>query len=403
MARFVPDLALIKSYEQLLLISSSISFFYVSGLGQAVIPFYEKQTIAGKDTLFISMFYLLLIGGILSATALSCYAFYFEKNSLSTYTLFAIFTAFNVPSFAVENYFLAHKQQVSLFTWGIVIFSLQILCFLVPLLIFSSLNLGIIGLISVAFCKLIYTCYRLKVFVLNTKLKNQILSLLSYSWPVVLTFVIGGSSLYVHAFIVEYFLTPKEFVLYRYGAREFPLFLIIANSFSLIYSAKISKSTGQDKLEETLLNFKLKTKKVLHQLFPLAIGLMISSSYLFKLFYSDLYFKAFLVFNVLLLLLLSRTLFPQTILFGLGKTKQFMYASLLELIIGTSLSLVMVENHRLIGVSIALVIAFLFEKLFLIATCYYYNTAFFKYFPWKTYLFYATLLTGTFLVANFVH
>ncbi|MFT6746086.1 MAG: O-antigen/teichoic acid export membrane protein [Glaciecola sp.] len=399
MARLIPDLELIKSYENILLLASAFSFFFVSGLGQTVIPYYEAQDIEQKESMFKSLFYLLFILGLVSSLTLAFYGFYFSSKNTLNYLIFAIVMLLNIPSFALENYYLVQKKHLNLLSWGVLTYVIQIPVFLVPLFFFDSLQSGFIGLAVIASIKFIFTCFTLKIFTAIANLKKQTLHFLSYSWPVVLSFIIGGSYVYLNAFIVEHNLSSKDFVLYRYGAREFPLFLIIANSFSLVYSAKIVKGIKTSNSNNVLVAFKLKSKKVMHQLFPLAIILMLCSKYLFHLFYSEVYTEAYIVFNIMLFLLVSRMLFPQTLLFGYGKSKEFIYASLAELITGITLSVYLVDSHGLVGVSIAMIIASLTEKSFLIAICYRNKISFFKHTPIWLFLMYLGLMVVAFFTS----
>ena len=399
MARLVPDLEVIKSYENLLLIASAVSFFFVSGLGQTVIPFYEGQDITGKNSMFKSLFYVLFTLGSLSCFFIAFYGFTYSGDNSSNYLLFALITLLNIPSFATENYLLVHKKHLQLFAWGVATYLVQIPVFLIPLLVFDSLQIGLFDMLGISILKFIVTCHRLRVYTGLAGLKKQMITFLKYSWPVVLSFLIGGSYAYLNAIIVEHELSSKDFVLYRYGAREFPLFLIIANSFSLVYSAKIAKGIKNNNPENALKAFKLKSTKVMHQLFPIAIVLMLTSKVLFELFYSEVYTDSYIVFNIMLFLLVSRMLFPQTLLFGHGLTKIFIYASSLELITGTTLSLALVSDYGLAGVSLAMIAAFLAEKILLIVICYRHKIQFFKHLSLKVFLIYFGLLIGCFWLA----
>ena len=176
------------------------------------------------------------------------------------------------------------------------------------------------------------------------------------------------------------------------------MFLIIANSFSLVYSGKISNGLSEGNLDIELCAFKNQNKKVLHQLFPVAIVLLLISKPVFAFLYSKDTENAYLVFNIFLFLIFSRVLFPQTILLGLQKTKTFIIASSIELISGILLSLLFIKPYGLQGVCWAMVIAFMIEKIYLIFLCYQNKISFFKYFPIYTYLLYSSLLLIVFYI-----
>ena len=396
MARWVANKELIKVYEEIVLVAATLSFFFVSGLGQTILPYYEK-TKEEAESLFRMLFFHLLFWGGLTGLALIVYAQFKAPAFQTSYQIFALAFLLNTPTYALENYYLIHRKQVPLLMWGLVTYVGQLPFLLIPLVLWDDLVLGLAGLSFVAGIKLIVTLRVLKLGRRITQFWSKSLTFLRYSYPVIFSMLIGGSFLYISSFIVEFYLSDRSFLNYRYGAREFPLFLIISNSFSLIYSGKIASGHAENELELTLNQFKAKSKKVMHQLFPLAIVLTLSSHWLFQLFYGEYFDRSFLIFNFFVLLLLSRVLFPQTILMGLGKTKYFSYASAIDLITGVLLSLFWVEAYGLMGVAMAMICAFVIEKVVLIGVCYKEKILFFKYFPLSLYLGYTTLLLGAFV------
>lgn len=114
----------------------------------------------------------------------------------------------------------------------------------------------------------------------------------------------------------------------------------------------------------------------MHQLFPLACILMLSSKYLFQLVYSDNFISAYTIFNILMLTIIARVLFPQSLLMGKGKTRYAFYSALLEFIIGIGLVLILTPNYGMAGAAYALSLAYFTEKLILILFCYQQNIPF---------------------------
>ena len=398
MARWVAEKELIKVYEEIVLVGATLSFYFISGLGQTILPFYEKTKGEG-ESLFRMLFHQFFFLGALTGLGLIVYSHFKAPDFSTSYQIFALAFLLNTPTYALENYYLVHKKQVPLLLWGLFAYVVQLPFLLIPLIFFNDLEWGLAGLAIVSAFKFLIALYVLKIGKKIPAFWQKSKAFFSYSFPVVLSFILGGSFLYVNAFIVEHYLTDQSFLNYRYGAREFPLFLIISNSFSLIYSGKIAAGLKENQLEDRLLQFKQKSKKVMHQLFPLAIVLVLVSYYLFQFFYGAYFDTSFLVFNFFILLLLSRVLFPQTILVGLGKTKYFSYASAAELALGVCLSLLWVEDHGVMGVALAMICAFTVEKLILIAVCYREKVPFFKYFPVGLYLGYMSLLLAAFWVS----
>ena len=65
------------------------------------------------------------------------------------------------------------------------------------------------------------------------------------------------------------------------------------------------------------------------------------------------------------MLIVSRLVFPQTILIGLQKNKAIMVASFLEIILNVAFSILFMQFWGLAGVAYGTVCAYAFEKLIL--------------------------------------
>lgn len=80
-----------------------------------------------------------------------------------------------------------------------------------------------------------------------------------------------------------------------------------------------------------------------------------------KIFNPD-FSESAVIFNIYLLLIISRLVFPHTLLIGMKKTKIVMYASVAELILNVFLSIIFIRIWGIVGVAFATVIAFAFQK-----------------------------------------
>jgi O-antigen/teichoic acid export membrane protein len=100
-------------------------------------------------------------------------------------------------------------------------------------------------------------------------------------------------------------------------------------------------------------------------MFPLTAFLILAGYFIFPLVYGDRFIESAGVFNLYLLLITSRLLFPQTVLLALKKTHIQMTAALLELALNIGLSLLLVNWWGIRGVALATVISYVFERLVL--------------------------------------
>lgn len=390
LAKIHGNIAFISRYENLLLISSLFSFFYVSGISHVFPSFFESQNHDQFKLATSQLFWALQIGGLFSA--LGGLVYMAVSFNAPHYWFFLPFLLLNPAAFALEGLLLVKRKTESLFWYGIISYSTYVIG--VGLVYYWSNDIGILILFMSVWAVLRwgYTLWKIRPKWISNC--GSFGPLLKRASPVMISMLIGGSYVYLNALIVEQQLSEEDFVLFRYGAREFPLFLIIANSFSTIYSAKIA---GNKSLAESLKEFSQKNARIMHQLFPTAIVLMLASPFLFRWVYNPTIAPAAFVFNILLFLLSSRVLFPQTILLGLNKNRRFVNASLIELLSGVILSLLFIGPFGIEGASWAMVLAFMAEKVFLIYECYRRKIHFFQFFPWKLYLLYQVLLAAAFV------
>jgi len=109
------------------------------------------------------------------------------------------------------------------------------------------------------------------------------------------------------------------------------------------------------------------------------------------------------IFNIYLLLIVSRLLFPQTILIGLQKTRLIMWASFLEIIVNVSASLIFVRIWGLPGVAYGTVVAYIFEKcllmVFVSRSC---NIPVSSYLNISRHLVYSLLLAAEYIVIEYL-
>ena len=150
----------------------------------------------------------------------------------------------------------------------------------------------------------------------------------------------------------------SSFAIFRYGARELPLAIALANALS---AAMIPEVTKNKTAAFTII--KQKSLKLYHLLFPLSILLMLTSKWWFPLVFNADFEGSAEIFNVFLLVIISRLVFPQTILMALKETKIILGISILELLLNVVLSILLVQKFGLIGIAFGTVAAFWFEKI----------------------------------------
>lgn len=166
---------------------------------------------------------------------------------------------------------------------------------------------------------------------------------------------IGFISFWSDGFWVQYFYGTEElFALFRYGGREFPLFVILTTTFSTAIIHQAGSTAGLDQIRRT-------SRRYIWLFLPLAIGLMMSSSSLFALVYHTNFVPASFIFDLYVMLVAVRVLFPRPILIAHRIFHSLLWISAGELLLNLVLSYTLYWHLGIFGLIVASLIAHGFE------------------------------------------
>lgn len=372
-----PEIAL---YEVILFLGNFVSFFWISAGIKSLLSEYARSK-NQTSALLINTSFLLFIIGLVAAALL----YFFQAFLIQTFTQFeqiqylyliCLYLIFNAPSALIEYIYLLQKQEAKIINYGLIIFGLQLFAILFPLLMSWWIG-GIFG------CLLLWSIFKfswLAVILIKhwnkSKSPNQNTQILSWStqkrllillFPLSLHMLIGGGMEYIDGFIVtKYFEDTGMFAIFRYGARELPLVTILtaALTATLIPLAVENQAIVLPKIKSEI-------DKLSRWLFPLTIGLMLLSPYLFPLVYNENFATSARVFNVYLLIISSRILLPQVIILAQQHNYVLVWSALIEVLVNLGLSLYWVRDYGLEGIAFATVCAYFVNKVILIGYNYF--------------------------------
>jgi O-antigen/teichoic acid export membrane protein len=223
--------------------------------------------------------------------------------------------------------------------------------------------------------------------------------LLKHSGPLIAMTLISGSLPYIDGILVATYFDDTTFAVYRYGAREFPLTLLMANALSNAMVPEFANSNNRIMAFDRI---KQQSLKLMHIFFPASIVMLFFSREIYPLVFNSDFITASSIFNILLLLIISRLVFPQTILLGYGKNKYLLLASSVEFVIKIIVSFALINSLGIFGIALATVFAFLSEKAFLIIVV---NRNLHirpsTYIPTTWLIFYSSLLIAAFIYSEF--
>lgn len=391
-------LHLISQYENLMLVTSSLTFFWVSAVCNTLIPYYNNSDEATRKKVLFNTFIILLVFSIAAGIAVMIIGKIRGKD-VDLYNMFGLVVLLNTPTYIADYIFYLNGKYKSLIRWGIVTFAAQMLMLCLPLYFKQSLTLAINLLLVLSLVKFNYTIILMMKFSsisINTRL---IKDFLTKAMPLMFSILLAGGMEYINSYIIEYKFSEEEFAMFRYGARELPIFLILANSLSNVYSGELAKLNQDGRLEEGLAKFKKSSTKLMRWLFPATMVMMFISPYMFKYFYNDQLLDGYKIFNIYLLLIVSRMIFPQTVIMGIMKSRVFYVISSNYLIINCLLSFWFIYLFGITGIAYATAISFLIEKIMLATYCKMEGIAFKQYTNIREYVIYSVLTIAVYYLS----
>jgi len=387
-------------YETLIFLGTGISFFWVSGLLKGMLTTYPDLNEVERREFFINVF-LVFCG--MSALVVSVF-FLFKYaviqgltnyENLPYYNLLCVYVLLNTPTYLVEYIYLLTNQPRKIVGFGLYAFGVHVAVIILPVMLGFGIEGSLYGLICLAATKFIWVLVLLAQygrFCINWTILRPYLWL---SFPLMLNILVAGGAEYIDGVIIYQFFDSEAFAIFRYGAREFPLALAMTTAFSSAMIPRVAEN-----LQAGLSEIKAQSQGFMRWLFWIAIVLMFTAPILFPIVFNPDFKDSASIFNIYLLLLISRVLFPQTILIGLKKTSLILWISLIELVINVVLSLILVQTMGLIGVAVATVVAFACEKIMMISYNYFQlKIPLNAYLNVRMYLMYSGLLVGSFLLS----
>ena len=393
----------IGEYETFVFLAGAVSFFWLNGMLKALLPLSSGQK-ESNSALFSSFvvisFFSLLIGMLLYTAHPVFSGFLLNGKEVPEPGLLVVYLVFGVPATMAEYVYLIRKQNRTLVVFALVSFSIQFLMVVLPVVSGYPVQWAMRGLVVSALLRYIWLW---GMFIYYSEIRfsfSFVKAHLKLGMPLVVAALLSGSAQFVDGFIVTSRFDESTFAVFRYGARELPLATLMANALS---SAMLPGFGIREQLQENLRRLKNGVSRLMHFLFPLTALLLLVSKPLFPVVFNPAFADSATVFNIYLLLVISRLLMPQTILNGLRLTRQIMVASFFEIVINVTLSLVLVRVWGIAGIAFATFAAYLFEKIYLIVVVRKtLNIRLNEYHPLKDYFFYSLGIIAIFIFAEIV-
>ena len=369
-------LPIIGQYEFILFLGGLLSFFWVGGIYQTLLSNYHNES--DKKGLLSKTISTLFFLGTLSALIAIIYLIT-TKNSYNldypTILLIGFYLLLNTLTFFNEHYYLIKENTTKLTLYAIGNFCIQVLAVTIVILTSPTVMNFTIAFIGIALWKSIVLFYNLKSEKIQFRFKPD-WTFLKLCSPLILGLLISGSADYIDSFLVIHFFGSESFAIFKYGAKEFPLSLLLANSLSLAMVSQIAK---QEKKEIAFQELNQQSSRLMNVLFPITWVFLIASKYLYPIIFSNAFEQSANIFNIYLLLIISRMIFPQSVVLALNRRDIILKTAYWEIGINIVSSLFLMWKFGMIGIAYGTVVAFLSEKMILVYRLKKLNVDFQKY------------------------
>jgi len=357
---------LIGTYEKIIFISGLVSFFWVSGILNSTLSSYHQVEENQQKNYFFNIACLLFsIGAIVALCMLFVFSnvtFNFSTLLMESIPYLIAYMLLNNTAYLNEHILLLKEKVTSLVVYGITVTIASVLVVAIPLISSSDIVTSLKGLIILAILKNLYLFFLLgkySSFEIDTKIwKSQ----LTIALPLVFGLLISGSADYIDGFLISMKYNSGDFAIFRYGAKEFPLVLLLANALSTSMIPKVSQAIRGNSSFDML---KTESSKLMNLLFPISIALLLTSSWIYPIVFRSEFAASVPIFNIYILLIVSRLIFPQTIVMAFQENGVIFRIALIETSINVICSYFLMQQFGMEGVAWGTVIAFMSEKLLL--------------------------------------
>lgn len=387
-------------FENVLFISGAVSFFWISGILNSLLGKFHQSSTPDISLLFNSTAIIYSFNFILVIVMLLFKDFFrslMPTTETDYYPVLLLYIFFNNPTFINEYVFLLRNKPVQLVVYGVSTFLIQLTVVIVPLYITGELMYSFYGLIAFAIIKNFILFYQLRATGQGILHVSQWPEIFFQAAPLMFSLLIAGSAEYIDGFLISTHFGTDAFAVFRYGAKELPVSLLMANALSM---AIIPRLAADGMGENSLGLLRKETSRLMHLLFPLTLFLLLTSHYLYPIVFRPVFSISADVFNVYLLLVVSRMLFPQSLIIAANKTGMIFKTSLIEIFTNVTASYLLMLKYGIMGVAYGTVIAFLTEKLVLLLYCHrVLNISPTRFLVIKTWLIYTILLITTYFIS----
>jgi O-antigen/teichoic acid export membrane protein len=395
----------IGELEGLLFVGTTMTTFVVNGWIQTILSHYSTYDKKEQKTFLGNSYLLLLLFSTLIFSILCLFnrpiSLFLTQSDLPLLPLFGGYLWLSTPTFLLEYFLLLAAKNNVILRSSLLTFCLTVASAAIVTYAQQSLEILLYYWIGIAALRHLFLHYYMrKIGVTFIQKSTFINDFLKKSLPFLGIALLGQYAVNFDAWLINYHYKgdATAFAIFRYGARELPIFLALATGLSNGFAVRFAKEK-----EKSLSALLSQTKFLMHVCFSVSLLLLATSTYWFPMIFSKAFESSIIIFDIYLLLIISRLLFPQAILTGLQASSLLLKISIAEVIFNIVISIFLINTFGMTGVAAGTFLAFLFEKIMLaIFLKKHFKIAFSDYTPTLLWLFYSGLMLLFFTVKYFL-
>lgn len=388
-ARSTLSLQEIGTLEWLFFLAFMLSFFWYTGYIQYILQ-QGRGDISLINERFSRAIFIIQILSTIVCIPLILYGLFTNQRE---FLLFAFWILLSGVYGLLPYYYYLTNQTAFLNRFNLIYFVGYVLTFVVGILILNSIIALLYCLILFGVILWVWSYFSIKPsFRQRFDIPRPAFMLMGIA-------LLGGLATLVDGVLVHlWYDDPSIFAIFRYGAREVPIAMILTASLGQAFIPLLV-----NKEQDVFTDFIKRSKRLMHYLFPIYILLLLGSDQLFLLFYGERFLESVLLFDMMLLIVSLRFLLPHILLIAFGHEKIVLKISFIELLINIGLSIYFIPIYGLAGIVLGTILSFVFEKLALVYLLYRKSGVSLRmYIPLKEYIIYISLIICLFTVKHLI-
>lgn len=402
----------IGEFEMFMFIAGILTFFWVTGIIQSLLPLYNRNKTyrrVGEGgnvkspeiyNAFLLLCFFSVLFFVLGHSLKNHFSVFNQSGNVPFINLLLLYIMLSSPVCLIEYIYLLNNRSYRIFQYGLYTYSAQLLLVIVPILMGKDIIWAVYGLLAITGVRWIWLLILLRRYT-EMKISPEFMKEHLYlGIPLILTSLIAGSPQYIDGVIISsVYRDPAVFAWFRYGAKEFPLVLMLANGLS---NAMLPEFSTRERMKESLEKIRVKSGQLMHFLFPAAMLIMLFSRWIYPRMFNPDFGKSADIFLVYSLMIIPRLVFPQTIVIGRKKTHIVLIAGVVEIALNIPLSLLMIKwGYGLVGVAVSTFIVNVISKVYLGAYVWVkMNIKPSEYIPVKIYSIYFVMISILFILVD---